>query len=561
MTIEEYFREHSLKEETAKQFGWTWNDNVITIPICDPDGNLLYNRYRHLNYQEEKAKGNPRASKFSTDPGSHPALYAVHLVKEKDTVVLCEGEPDCVRLWQEGIPSVCGTSGVRTVDKKFTLPLRGKKVLIVLDTDEDGLESIEKYYNILVEIGAEPYIKEIPPEYKDVSEYFTNSHTGEDFLNLTELDLDDWHIKHEPEEFKWESAADIRQKELPKEKWLVNKAIPIEGFTFFIGPEASSKSYQSLSIAKCVVTGEPWLPQKQDENGQPLFRVLKRTRVLIMDKESTKRRIQDRLRGYDINTKDIEFLAYPQKFEIAEVNNTREATESGYTKFFENLAIKVKKNGVGLIILDSFTDFFIGEENDRGHVQKFFDSFRQMFPGIAILCLHHSSKMQPGQRKPTSQLGRGSTNIMAQAYTAFHFEPIRKSKTEFTVEQTKAGDSLKLNKFKIESQIINDPLNKGETLVTSFVYLCEVDDKTEITSEAFDKAKEILEAEGKMFRKEFESEMKAEGYSPKTVTNILKRLKDDGLIKTDRSKVEGRTKEIEITWQYEGEVVTDDLGL
>jgi hypothetical protein len=31
MIIEEYFRKHSLKEEVARQFGWTWNENVITI--------------------------------------------------------------------------------------------------------------------------------------------------------------------------------------------------------------------------------------------------------------------------------------------------------------------------------------------------------------------------------------------------------------------------------------------------------------------------------------------------------------------------------------------------
>jgi hypothetical protein len=117
-----------------------------------------------------------------------------------------------------------------------------------LDTDEEGVDCIEKYYNLLVEVGAIPYIKDIPPEHKDVSEYFAAGHTRDDFLALPELDLDDWLIKHEPEEFKWESATDILNKELPKEKWLINRAIPIEGFTFLIGPEASSKSYQHYRL-------------------------------------------------------------------------------------------------------------------------------------------------------------------------------------------------------------------------------------------------------------------------------------------------------------------------
>lgn len=543
MKTEEYLQSHSIKRSFAETMGWFVDDSneQIIIQIFDEYGTPLYKRTRFLSEGSSE--------KFKTDQGATLALYCAHKTKDCNEVVLCEGEPDCVRLWQENIPSVCGTAGVRTINEKLISPLKGKKVIIVLDTDKEGVESVEKYYNLLIRIGAKPYIKDIPPEYKDISEYFTAGYTKDDFLALPELDLDDWLIKHEPEEFKWESAADILHKELPEEKWLINRAVPMEGFTFLIGPEASSKSYQALSFAKCVVTGEPWLPQKLDKDGRPLFRVIKRTKVLIMDKESTIRRIQDRLRGFDIKSEDIKFLAYPHKFEVAETTKDK-ATESGYTAFFESVARRVKKYGIGLVILDSFTDFFIGEENDRGDIQKFFDAFRQMFPGVAIVGLHHSSKMQPGQRKPTSQLGRGSTNIMAQTYTAFHFEPVRKSKTEFTVEQTKAGDSLKIDKFKIESQVIDDPLNEGETLVRGFLYIGDFEIGEEKLDEAIELLVEQLTDSGRIPQKELKGALVDPGtISEATFRRALEKMEEAGQIEKVSSLTVKNGKDI--VWKGE----------
>ena len=107
----------------------------------------------------------------------------------------------CVRLWQEKIPAVTGTSGVKTFSPKLAEPLRGKKVLITLDTDEGGVTSIEKYYHALEEAGADPYIKELPSAYKDVSEFFTAGFTKVHFDKLPEWTLDEWLTAHEPAEY------------------------------------------------------------------------------------------------------------------------------------------------------------------------------------------------------------------------------------------------------------------------------------------------------------------------------------------------------------------------
>ena len=105
MTPQEYFQSHSLNEEYIKKnFAVTWDENKITIPIYGEDKKLLYCKYRHLTGD----------TKFTFDKGGHPALFPIYKILDLDSVVLCEGEPDTMRLWQEGIPAVTATSGVKT---------------------------------------------------------------------------------------------------------------------------------------------------------------------------------------------------------------------------------------------------------------------------------------------------------------------------------------------------------------------------------------------------------------------------------------------------------------
>ena len=523
--INKYLKDHSLKEAHVKKLGWTWKEGTTTIaiPVYDEKGKLLFSRYRHLE----------GSSKFSADKGSHPALYCVHKIKREDEVVLCEGEIDCVRLWQEDIPAVTGTSGVKTFSEALASPLRGKKVFICLDNDEGGQSSIEQYFNVLKEAGAKPHIIKLPKNYKDVSDYFTDGGTRRSFEKLPFFKtIEEWKDANLPEEYNWESADDILATNLPDEKWLVDKIIPTEGFVFFVGPEASGKTFHSLMLAKSIITGEAWLDT---------FEVIKKTKVLIIDKENTKRRTQDRLRGLDIKGDKIHWLAYPQYLEIADRSKT---SETGYTDFIEAISRKVKKEKIGLIILDSFTDIFVGEENDRGDVQKFFDAFRQLFPGIAIMALHHAGKIQMGVKRPTSQMARGSSNIMAQAYTAFHCEPVRKSTTEFTVEQTKAGDSQKMNKFKVESVTKPDPLHLDETLVTKFEHRGEVQDKEEKLAAAIEVFEEAMAIVPRIARKELAEQLEVEGVSKPTFERVIKQLKEDGKIKVEKSQTVARGSDV-----------------
>lgn len=515
MTVQGYLQEHTLDEAfLKKKFAVIFEKDKITIPVYDIKGKLLYCRYRHLS----------GAAKFSSDVGSHPALFAAHKVRKHKRIIFCEGEPDCMRLWQEGIPAVTGTAGVNTFSIKIAKSLKGKEVAIVLDNDAAGQSAIEHHYKVLEEVGAKPTIIILPQEHKDVCDYFTAGFTKEDFLKLSRLTLDDWYDFIMPEEHKFESAKDILDRRIPPEEWLVDRILPYEGFAFIFGAEATGKSFYTMTLANSVATGEPWL-NAEDFEGQKLFQVKKKYKVLIIDKENTKRRIQSRMKGLKIDTKDIYWLRYPHYFELAD---PKEA--DGFSKIAKTAARQVKKLGIQLVIVDAFADVMIGNENAAGDVQKFFDSFRQLFPGCSILVVHHASKPAPGVIRTSAQRARGSTNLMAQIYSGFYVEAVHKSKTEFTLEQTKAGDAEKLNKFKIGLKVEPTPNQPGKTMVTALEYRGEVLDAEMKVAEAIGIIEEAFKIKVQISRKELVELLQTDGISQATTRRAIKQMTDENQI-------------------------------
>jgi hypothetical protein len=516
--IKKYLKDHSLDPTHVKKLGWMWKEgsSTITIPVYDDKGQLLFSRYRHLEGQ----------AKFSQDAGTHPALYCSHKIKKYTEVTFCEGEPDAARLWQEGIPAITGTSGVKTFSEALAAPLKGKEVTICLDNDEAGKSSIEQYYKILTEAGAVAKIKQLPEPFKDISDYFTAGYSKEDFEKLPTVSIDDWYDLNIPEEFKLETIKDILSQDIPPEEWLVNRILPAEGFAFIVGAEATGKSFYTLTLAKAVATGRPWLEETAvDDDGKPLFAVPSKENVLIIDKENTKRRVQSRARWMGVNTDNIFYLKYPHYFELSDPNE-----EDGFSKIVKEAARQVKKHNIKFIIIDSFTDVMVGNENAASDVQGFFDAMRRLFPGTSGCVLHHASKPAQGVTRTSAQRARGSTNIMAQVYSAFYVESVLKSKTEFILEQTKAGDAEKLSRFYVELDVQPIANGNGKTKVVGIKYKGIVPDEEMKTNAAISAIEEIFKSKDIVSRKEMLELLQADGISQRTALRAIKQMKTDKII-------------------------------
>lgn len=514
MTSQEYFQAHTLNEEFVKSnFNLTWTDDTITIPIYGQDKKLLYCKYRHLT----------GTAKFTFDKGGKAALFCSHKITKHGSVVLCEGEPDAMRLWQEKIPAVTSTSGVTTFSEELAEPLRGKTVYIALDTDEAGQNEIRKYFEVLAKVSAKPLAITLPPEYKDISEFFSKGGSKDFFEILMDeaQTQEEWELAHEPETIKLESNKSLLADNISQEKWLMDRILPYEGFCFIAGPEACGKSFYTLGIAQSVAYGTPWLGQ---------FKPIETGGVIFIDKENTRSRIQKRLKGLGFEDPDEKIwrLRYPEYFEIVD-------DKGEFTQFVKAIQRHVQRHNVKLIIVDSFTDVMIGNENARDDTQRFFDAFRQLFPGISILVLHHISKPQPGSSKSGGQLFRGSTNINAQIYSGFLVANVPKAINEFTIEQVKAGDAPKLQKFKVNLVSMADQDKPGDSYVSAVKYEGVVEDEDMKTIEAVEVIGQLLDENIEIYREDIRVKCQEKGISDRTAYRALATLTDNGRVESRRA--------------------------
>ena len=313
----------------------------------------------------------------------------------------------------------------------------------------------------------------------------------------------------EPEEFKTETLSDLLLADLPKAKWLVKDILPIEGFCFIFGPEATGKTFYTLSLADSVAYKRPWLDK---------FEVFCETPVLIIDKENTRSTIQSRIKGLSISDPDgkIHRVLYPEKLQLKSDDG------KSYSPLILTLSEKVKKLGIGLLIVDAFTDMMMGNANAREETQVFFEAFRELFPGICILVLAHTNKAAGFVRTAGEKLS-GNRNIAAQLYTSFLVEPAPKTRNEFIFEQTKARDSLRLPKFRVNLVSQIDPLT-GESYVEKIMYAGEVIDEDIKMMEAVAAISDLLSSQPRFIKEELRQVCQKQDISERTMNRALAQM-------------------------------------
>jgi archaellum biogenesis ATPase FlaH len=524
MTPEEYLQQHALSEEyVTSRLAWSLEEDRIVIPHFDESGNGLFNRYRYLVGD----------AKFKADTGSHATLYGAWLVKNKQSVVLCEGEPDCAKLLQEGIPAVT-SGGVTSFSAKLAEPLRDKEVILLLDNDEPGQKAIGKYCDILERVNAKIRIAHPPEGTKDVCDYFVTGGDREGLRQILQLAIpyDVWLDQNKPEEYRIESGEEILARELPNQAWLIDRILPVDGITFIVGAEGTGKSFYTLTMGDAVANKEKWLKT---------FVVKKNTKVLFIDKENVVRRIQSRMKGLQITGENMYWLAYPQYFSMID-----EKSEDGFSAFAHEVQRFVAKQEIGLIVIDSFADVMMGNENSAGDTQVFFDGLRQLFPDKAILVIHHASKPSQGVTRTAAQKTRGSTNIMAQVYSALHVEQIPRAQNAYAIEHIKAGDTEKVKKFRVEMEIHTDMYDPSKSWVTNLRYAGEIEDVEEKNLLAEEMILTALATGVETQRSALKDVCIAQGVSPATFERVIKKMKDDGAIEVSPDPANGNRKLIKI---------------
>ncbi|WP_158881921.1 toprim domain-containing protein [Amycolatopsis anabasis] len=113
---------------------------MLAIPYLRvaPDGewSVVSLRFRCIREGCE----HPNHGKYMSMPGDKPRLYnTLELVRNDDTIAICEGEIDAITATICGVPAI-GVAGVESWQPHFREPLLGyETVFILADGDEPGM--------------------------------------------------------------------------------------------------------------------------------------------------------------------------------------------------------------------------------------------------------------------------------------------------------------------------------------------------------------------------------------------------------------------------------------
>jgi DNA primase len=132
--------------------------DCIKIPISD-----THAKYRRDPLDERKPK-------YLYDSGSRVTLFGYDkLQAEHTTILITEGELDCLVAWSHNIPAVTSTGGAMSFQEEWKELLAGREVAVCFDNDDAGAEGMVRVLKYLPEAKIV-----LVPEHvglKDISDY------------------------------------------------------------------------------------------------------------------------------------------------------------------------------------------------------------------------------------------------------------------------------------------------------------------------------------------------------------------------------------------------------
>lgn len=171
IVFKDWLSRRKISDSVIKEFNVHWGTNptfgeCIVIPISDDEGNFYFNKYRRNPLQKDITP------KYIYDKGGKVTLYGADKIKDSKTILITEGEMDCLVAWSHKIPAVSGTGGALSFPEEWSKYFTNKEVIICFDNDEAGGEGMAKVINII------PHAKILflPDRtgIKDISDYVQN---------------------------------------------------------------------------------------------------------------------------------------------------------------------------------------------------------------------------------------------------------------------------------------------------------------------------------------------------------------------------------------------------
>ncbi len=181
-----FLNKRGLTDETLKQYliGHDEKLHAVTVPLSFQDDQIIsLKRMYFVGHGWRMRDGKKDFRNYG------PAtLYCADLVKDLESVIVCEGELDCLLLRQNGFDAVTGTSGAGTWKSSWSDRLQDMDATLVFDSDDAGRKGTIKVAERLRGVAKTIRVADLFPEnngaekdQKDVTDFFRFGGTVEEF--------------------------------------------------------------------------------------------------------------------------------------------------------------------------------------------------------------------------------------------------------------------------------------------------------------------------------------------------------------------------------------------
>jgi DNA-binding transcriptional ArsR family regulator len=273
LTLEAFARAKHLEGELLRQAQVTQGSYqgkpAVLFRYRDTEGELQAIRYRTAL----------TGDRFRWQRGAEPKKLAYGQwwlpywrEKGRRVVVLVEGETDALTLWQAGIPAL-GIAGANSLNEYHLKLLEGFEVVIWQEPDSGGISFARKASELFQNVR----VIQAPDGFKDASDLWLRcvAEHGEQAKAIFKERVRQLLAQAkplEPETITDELTATIYAvpsslrepidlgtiPEPPPIAWLVDNIIPSRFITNLYADSGQGKSYLTLYLALCCVTGQPF---------------------------------------------------------------------------------------------------------------------------------------------------------------------------------------------------------------------------------------------------------------------------------------------------------------
>jgi hypothetical protein len=284
--------ERGLTKETIEDFQIGWDGERFTIPVRDRNDELVNVR----RYNPKAKNGKDKMKSWAVGTGNRQ-LFGVDILAKSDTVIITEGEMDCVIGRQHGLPTISHTAGASAWDERWNEQFEGKIVYICYDCDDAGRRGARRVARSLELFAKQIHVIALPLKGNgdDLTNYFVDQgYTASDFYTLMKMASENAnrtsHLSglrtQAPKEVSLEDTMDASQSERP-----LSFAATIAGKVqpAYIGPkrvEFNCNEGGGARCARCPISGRNHLEVDIPEHDPVVLEALNkntqaRRRVLL----------------------------------------------------------------------------------------------------------------------------------------------------------------------------------------------------------------------------------------------------------------------------------------